>query len=218
MKKFSALIFDLDGTLIDSAPDIASAVNVYMTSKGWPELSDDYVEQFIGNGPRRLLLDIFVDQGLPSDDQTVDEAVKSYIANYHRNPAEKTRFFENVREDLYDLHGAGFRLGICTNKPHALTQEILKILELDNIIDVAIGADAVPACKPNPGHLMAVVEKMGLQNSDWAYIGDTNVDKTTADSAGAEFFVVPWGGGKDVNVQPHQRLVRIADLMEYRAQ
>jgi len=66
--------------------------------------------------------------------------------------------------------------------------------------------------------LMAVVEKMGLNGSDWAYIGDTNVDKTTADSAGAEFFVVPWGGGKDVNVQPHQRLARIADLMEYRAQ
>lgn len=216
MKKYSALIFDLDGTLIDSAPDIAAAVNVYMASKGWPTLPVDYVESFIGNGPRRLLLDIFIDQGLPSDDVTLDTAVQSYIENYHRNPADKTRFFTHVLEDLQSLHAAGFRLGICTNKPHALTQEILKILQMDGLIEVALGADAVQACKPDPGHLRAVVDRMGLNGADWAYVGDTNVDKATAESAGATFFVVPWGGGADVNVEPHQRLARIADLMEYR--
>jgi phosphoglycolate phosphatase len=216
MKQYAALIFDLDGTLIDSAPDIAAAVNVYMAANGWPKFSVDYVEKYIGNGPRRLLLDILVDQGLPSDDATVDAAVKSYIENYHRNPAEKTRFFSHVREDLLSLHAAGFRLGICTNKPHALTQEILKILKLDGIIDVALGADAVPACKPDPAHLRAVVEQMGLSAENWAYVGDTNVDKATAEGAGATFFVVPWGGGADVNVEPHQRLARIADLIEYR--
>lgn len=216
MKQYSALIFDLDGTLIDSAPDIAAAVNVYMLSNGWPELDVDYVEQFIGNGPRRLLLDIFVDQGLPSDDAIVDTAVKSYIDNYHRNPAEKTRFFSHVREDLESLHEASFRLGICTNKPHALTQEILKILKLDQIIEIAIGADAVPACKPDPSHLLAVVGKMGLEENSWAYIGDTNVDKATAIGANAPFFVVPWGGGADVMVEPDQRLSRISDLMDYR--
>ncbi|WP_368649830.1 HAD-IA family hydrolase [Brucella intermedia] len=217
MKQYSALIFDLDGTLIDSAPDITAAVNVYMVSKGWPALSVEYVETFIGNGPRRLLKDIFIDQGLPFDDATVDAAVQSYIENYHRNPAEKTRFFSHVREDLQSLHAAGFRLGICTNKPHALTQEILKILELDRLIEVALGADAVPACKPDPGHLRAVVERMNLNGANWAYVGDTNVDKATAEGAGATFFVVPWGGGADVNVEPHQRLARIADLMEYRS-
>ncbi|MFR0656780.1 HAD hydrolase-like protein, partial [Pantoea sp. SIMBA_079] len=92
-------------------------------------------------------------------------AVQSYIENYHRNPAEKTRFFSHVREDLQSLHAAGFRLGICTNKPHALTQEILKILELDRLIEVALGADAVPACKPDPGHLRAVVERMNLNGA-----------------------------------------------------
>lgn len=216
MKRYSALIFDLDGTLIDSAPDIAAAVNLYMDSKGWPKLPVDYVEKFIGNGPRRLLLDILIDRGLPSDDVTVDAAVKSYIENYHRNPAKLTRFFSHVREDLHSLHAAGFRLGICTNKPHALTQEILKILELDGIIDVALGADAVPACKPNPDHLRAVVARMNIDGENWAYVGDTNVDKATAEGAGATFFVVPWGGGAGVNVEPHQRLARISDLIEYR--
>ncbi len=215
MKQYSALIFDLDGTLIDSAPDIAAAVNVYMASKGWPELDAIYVEGFIGNGPRRLLLDIFIDKGLPSDDATVNAAVKSYIDNYTREPANRTRFFPHVREDLQALHAAGFRLGICTNKPHALTQQILAILGLDNLIEVALGADAVPACKPDPRHLLAVAEQMGLPEGAWAYIGDTNIDKATAGAIDAPFFVVPWGTGASVEVAPQQRLNRIADLIAY---
>jgi phosphoglycolate phosphatase len=213
MHRYSALIFDLDGTLIDSAPDIAAAVNVYMVEHGWPELEVDYVEQFIGNGPRRLLLDIFLDKDMPADNATVDAAVRSYIENYRRNPAGKTRFFNTVEEDLHSLHEAGIRLGICTNKPHALTQDILKILKLDGIIDVAMGADAVPACKPDPGHLLAVVERMKLGPGDWAYIGDTKVDKKTAEAANAPFYVVPWGGGEGVPVEPHQRIGRLTDLL-----
>ncbi|MBD8556029.1 HAD-IA family hydrolase [Rhizobium sp. CFBP 8762] len=215
MKQYSALIFDLDGTLIDSAPDIAAAVNVYMAAKGWPELEVAYVEKFIGNGPRRLLLDIFIDKGLPFDDATVDAAVKSYIDNYQRDPAGRTRFFSHVREDLQRLYEAGFRLGICTNKPHALTQQILGLLGLGDIIEVALGADAVPACKPDPRHLLAVADHMGLAPGSWAYVGDTNVDKATADATQAPFFVVPWGGGAEVAVNADQRLTRIADLLAF---
>lgn len=215
MKQYSALIFDLDGTLIDSAPDIAAAVNVYMVSQGWPELEVAYVEKFIGNGPRRLLLDIFIDQDLPHDDATVDAAVKSYIDNYLREPAARTRFFDHVREDLASLREAGFRIGICTNKPHALTQEVLRILALEELIEVALGADAVPACKPDPRHLLAVAEHMGLAEGSFAYIGDTNVDKATAEAAGTTFFVVPWGGGAEVEVGPERRLARLSDLLAY---
>lgn len=212
---YSALIFDLDGTLINSAPDIAAAVNRYFAGQGWPQLETDYVESFIGNGPRRLLLDMMVDLGLPSDDETVAAAVDGYIGHYTERPADLTRFYDHVREDLVALRAAGFRLGICTNKPHALTQSILAILGLDTLFDVALGADAVPACKPDPRHLIAVAEAMGLEDGSWAYVGDTGVDQRTAAAAGVPFFVVPWGGGALVGVSASQRLSRLRDLMQY---
>ncbi|WEK50181.1 MAG: HAD-IA family hydrolase [Candidatus Kaistia colombiensis] len=213
---YGALIFDLDGTLIDSAPDIAAAVNAYLRSRGWPEQETAFVERFIGNGPRRLLFDMLVELGLPSDDDTIRAAHEAYLAHYGEAPARLTKFYSHVREDLSALKRAGFRLGICTNKPHALTLRILDLLGIAPWFDAVLGADAVPACKPDPGHLLAVAQRMRLADGDWAYVGDTAVDQATAVAANAPFFVVPWGGGELVATAPERRLTRLLDLMAYR--
>ena len=213
---YEALIFDLDGTLIDSAPDIAAAVNAYLRSRGWPEQETEFVERFIGNGPRRLLLDMLVELGLPSDDDTIRAAHAAYLAHYGEAPARLTKFYGHVREDLVALREAGFRLGICTNKPHALTLRVLDLLGIAPLFEAVLGADAVPACKPDPGHLLAVARLMGLAEGRWAYVGDTTVDQATAVAADAPFFVVPWGGGKLVRTAPEQRLARLLDLRAYR--
>ncbi|QDD64707.1 HAD family hydrolase [Herbaspirillum seropedicae] len=213
---YDAFIFDLDGTLIDSGPDIAAAVNAYLQEQGHAALEVAYVERFIGNGPRRLIQDILLDQGVAFDEATLDEAVQAYIGHYRRHPASRTRFFPHVKEDLESLHAAGIRLGICTNKPHALTRQILDLLALSPLVEVALGADAVPACKPDPGHLRAVARHMALVEGAWAYIGDTPVDQATAAAAGVPFFVVPWGGGGQVQVRPAQRLQRLRDLLSYK--
>jgi phosphoglycolate phosphatase len=213
---YGALIFDLDGTLIDSAPDIAAAVNAYLRSRGWPEQETEFVERFIGNGPRRLLLDMLVELGLPSDDETIAAAHAAYLAHYGEAPARLTKFYSHVREDLVALKQAGFRLGICTNKPHALTLRVLDLLGIAPLFDAVLGADAVPACKPDPGHLLAVAKLMQLADGEWAYVGDTTVDQATAIAADAPFFVVPWGGGKLVPTKPEQRLTRLLDLLAYR--
>ncbi|WP_416356273.1 HAD family hydrolase [Aureimonas phyllosphaerae] len=207
------LIFDLDGTLIDSAHDIAAAVNEYLESKGWPEQDPAFVEGFIGNGPRRLLLDLLRAVGLPHDDATVDEAVPTYIANYERSPARHTRFYAHVEEDLHRLREAGFRLGLCTNKPHALTLKVLDLLGIAPLFEAVVGADAAPACKPDPAHLLAVCERMGVPPESVAYVGDTAVDQATAAAAGISFHVVPWGGGSLLQVDEAFRLDRLADLM-----
>lgn len=213
---YEGLIFDLDGTLIDSAPDIAAAVSDYFVTQGWQAVEPDFVERFIGNGPRRLLVDLMEALGLPSDAATVDAAVAGYIGNYTRAPVRFTRFYSHVEEDLHALHEAGFRLGICTNKPHELTLRVLATLGIAPLFEAVLGADAVPASKPDPGHLLALADLMRLQPGSWAYVGDTEVDHATARAAGSPFFVVPWGGGGRVAVGDDRRLQRLIDLMAYR--
>ena len=210
---FSALIFDLDGTLIDSAPDMAAAVNSYLLAQGWPACETAYVARFIGHGPRRLVLDLFTALKLPTDAASIEAAHAAFIAQYWQSPTRLTRFYPNVLADLHSLHTAGITLGLCTNKPQALTLRILDQLGIAALFSAVLGADAVPACKPNPGHLLAVAEKMGLHPGTWAYVGDSGIDQATAQAAGVPFFVVPWGGGAQVKIVDGCRLTRLRDLI-----
>ena len=211
---FTSLIFDLDGTLIDSAPDMAAAVNTYLLAQGWPVQDTRFVETFIGHGPRRLLLDMFTALHLPTDAPSLESAHTAFMAQYWQAPTRLTQFYPDVRDDLHNLHAAGFALGLCTNKPQALTLRILEQLGIAPLFRAVVGADAVPACKPDPGHLLAVAEQMGLEPGTWAYVGDSGIDQATARAAGVPFFVVPWGGGAKVEVAQGYRLKRLRDLTQ----
>jgi phosphoglycolate phosphatase len=206
------LIFDLDGTLIDSAPDIAAGINDYFAQQNWPRVRAEFVAGFTGNGPKSLLHDMLVELGLPSDDGTVDRAVEGYLVAYNRAPSRHTRFYDHVKNDLYALHARGFQLGICTNKPHELTLRILDILGIGHLFSAVAGADNVPACKPDPIHLLSVAERMGLEAGSWVYVGDTQVDQLTAARADVPFYAVPWGTGHKLDVSPEYRLTRLSDL------
>lgn len=215
MADFSAFVFDLDGTLIDSAPDIAAGLNAAFRRKGWPECEARYVECFTGNGPMALIRGILADRGIAATEAEVADAHDRYLAAYQREPAARTQFYPHVREDLAALRAAGIRLGICTNKTHAITREVLRTLGLDSTFEVAVGADAVPACKPDPGHLRAVAGEMKLAAGSWAYVGDTDVDRATAEAAEVPFFAVPWGNGARIPVPDERRLTRISDLLRH---
>jgi len=208
----AGIIFDLDGTLVDSAPDIAASINVYFASQRWPQLEDGFVAQYIGHGTRRLMRDILQALDLPHDDATVQAAVTGYLSAYQSNPVHHTRLYPHVADDLHALRADGFMLGICTNKQQALTEQVLHGLRIDALFTAVVGADAVPACKPDPGHLFATARRMGLNGADWVYVGDSRVDQATAAAAGVPFYAVSWGTGAALDVPPQRRLTRLSDL------
>lgn len=205
-----AVVFDLDGTLIDSVPDIAAAVNRMLADLGPARLSDAAVERLIGNGARALMEGVFAELGVAADERLLERALQSYVAFYEAAPAVKTKLFPHVRQDLRMLGEGGLRLGICTNKTHHLAQRVLRELGLERRFEVVLGADAVSNRKPHPGHLLAVISAMRLEASEVLYVGDTGIDQRCARAAGVRFCAVDWGGGAPL--EGVRRISRLADI------
>ncbi len=211
----AAIIFDLDGTLIDSAPDIAAAVNRVLADAGQAPLEVDYVEGFIGDGSRAMLKRIFADQGIDQDSVSLERRLADYMRYYAEEPATRTEIFGQVRADLASLQAAGLKLGICTNKPHRLTELVLAALDLQPFFSCVMGADVVPNRKPHRDHLLAVAAGLGTKPEETWYVGDTEVDRACAHAAGIRFFLVDWGGGRFLEDAGDTRISSFLDLLSY---
>jgi phosphoglycolate phosphatase len=186
-----AIVFDLDGTLIDSAPDIAHALNRAAKRRGIEPFPLDQVKEMIGGGVPKLVGRALQARGLPADG--LMPLVEEFIALYRENLTTNTTIYEGGRELLAQLHGEGRRLGICTNKNHELTVEILQQLDLMKYFGSVLGEREGRPRKPDPAPLLEVVAELGAFPQNALMAGDSEADVACARAAKMPVLVVDFG-------------------------
>jgi len=185
------IVFDLDGTLIDSAPDLHAAAAKMLDGEGKAALPLATIRSFIGNGVPRLVELAMGAADIPFTEAEHTRLTEVFLGFYNAAPADLTTVFDGLEDVLVTLKAEGYVLGVCTNKPQAPAVAILDALGLAKYFDVVFGGDALPQRKPDPAPLHATFNEMGA--SDCLYVGDSEVDAETADRAGVPFAIFTEG-------------------------
>ncbi|HEX2020667.1 MAG TPA: phosphoglycolate phosphatase [Aurantimonas sp.] len=179
-----AVLFDLDGTLVDSAPDIHVALNETLASYGEPPFTLEAVTGMVGRGVPVLIERAYAALGKDIDPATRDKAVERFLAIYEPRSTELTTLTAGASEATRILQERGVRLGVVTNKPEVATREILAHFGLLDLLDVVVGGDAGPAKKPEPGLLLLACERLALSVAEVVFVGDSENDVAAAHAAG----------------------------------
>jgi len=187
-----AVLFDLDGTLIHSLPDLAAAVNRLLASENRPALADEAIRAMVGDGADMLVARAFAATGgLPGPE--VRPYLDRFMADYEPRSAETTRPWPEVEETLAALRARGLALAVCTNKPSRATAEVLAALDLARFFDVVVGADDAPAIKPDPAHVLVILDRLGVTPDQALMVGDSRNDILSARAAGIRSVALSFG-------------------------
>lgn len=180
------ILFDFDGTLIDSAPDLALAINHVLEALGRPPFDEVRVRGWVGNGARKLVeraLRASTDDEAALTPEAIDDALARFMAFYAENLAVGTKTYPHVPEVLRKLHDKGFRMAIVTNKPYAFIEPILHSLDMSELFEYTIGGDSLPQKKPDPAPLLHVCDTLGVEKDRCVMIGDSKNDILAAKAA-----------------------------------
>jgi phosphoglycolate phosphatase len=189
----AVVAFDLDGTLVDSAPDLIASLNVILHEERLPALPARQARLMVGRGARAMLEQGFTAAGQPLDEAQSRALVRRFIAVYRDRIALESRPFEGVEAALTDLAGAGAKLCVCTNKFTDLSVALLDALDLSRHFAAIIGPDLAPAPKPDPRHLITAIEAAGGRPDRALMVGDSAADVGAARAAGVPSIVVGFG-------------------------
>jgi phosphoglycolate phosphatase len=210
-----AVVFDLDGTLIDSAPDLHTAANRMLDDLRRPPLTLENVAGFVGNGVPSLVARCLAATGGPAKD--FEHAVSRFREHYTRAPAHLTRPYVGVEMMLRRLTEFGFALGVCTNKPYELAAAILEELGIMWFLSAVVGGDTLSKLKPDPAPLLLCLDRLGVDPMSTLYVGDSEIDAETAFRAKVPFALYSGGylrGSVDA-FNPLYVFDRFEDLSDY---
>ena len=195
---FDLVLFDLDGTLIETAPEIADAVNDTLARFQLPAVSQQQVNDWIGHGTRELLI-----QALAFTGNTPAETVRhadsfrlieaEFSVFYARRCGTRSRLYPHVRETLQALRASGVKLAVVTNKEGRYTETVLQSHDLLPLFDRIISGDTLPVKKPDPAGIHDCMQRFGVARERTLFVGDSSIDVATARNAGVTVWALPYG-------------------------
>jgi phosphoglycolate phosphatase len=201
-----AIIYDLDGTLVDSIADLHAAVSTMLESLGRPPLSLERVTSFVGNGVGKLVERCLRASGI--EDTSLDaSALQEFTKHYASSPSKLSRPYPRVAAALSVLRAAGIKQGVCTNKSQGLAEVVLKNLDLQPSIDVVVGGRSGQPLKPDPSPLHECRQLLDVSPAETLYVGDSEVDEETARRAELPFALYLGGYRKKDPADMHTALV-----------
>lgn len=187
------LVFDLDGTLADTARDLIATLNVLLAREGLPLVAPSAARSLVGAGARALIERGFALNGAPLAAARIDPLVADFLAHYEAHIADESALFPGVRAALARFSQAGFRLAVCTNKPERLARVLLEKLDADDCFAAICGRGTFPMHKPDPRMLMLTIEAAAGDPRRALMVGDSKTDIDTAKAAGAPVVAVDFG-------------------------
>jgi phosphoglycolate phosphatase len=208
------LIFDLDGTLIDSSQDLVISTNAMLRHLGRPEIDEKTVNSYVGDGAPKLVRRVL--GGNPSDAE-FDTAYSFFIRYYRAHSLEHTDLYPGIREALDELRGPDTVLAVLTNKPVKISYDILAGLNVADYFFRVYGGDSFPSKKPDPVGIETLVREANVERDSAVMIGDSSIDIATAKNAGVRSVGVSWGfkpeslndPPADVIIQERRQLVEL---------
>ncbi len=189
----ATLVFDLDGTLIDTAPDLVGTLNHILGEAGISAVPQKHIRPFISHGARRMLVEGLALIEEKRSDEQLDELLEQFLEHYGSNIAVMSTPYPNVVEVLDIAVKAGARLGVCTNKREGPSRTLLRELGMHDYFKAILGCDTLDVYKPDPRHLTQTIEQAGGHRGKAVMIGDSATDVATAKAASIPIVAVSFG-------------------------
>jgi len=208
--RYRAVLFDLDGTLVDSYAALADAVNFARRQHGLADLTTDNIREFVGEG-----LEMLMERAFGGD--VPDTATEAFESRYDEVCCEQSRVLSDVEPTLRALSGLNVSMAVCTNKPTAFSRKILEFLNLASFFEAIVGPDVAGARKPQAEHVLRTLEATRCTPAEALFVGDMPIDVEAAHNSGIDAAVVATGSSTSSALRaarPDHYLDRLADLVE----
>lgn len=197
-RAYDLILFDLDGTLIETAPEIADAVNDTLAQFGLHAVTQTQVNDWIGHGTRELLISALAERRHTTTDAVRHSAdfptfEAAFSAHYQRRCGTRSHLYPHVRETLQVLKDAGVKLAVVTNKEGRYTQSVLDAHQMAPLFDRVISGDTLPVKKPHPAAVLDCLNRFGVKAERALFVGDSSIDVATARNAGVSVWALPHG-------------------------